>query len=94
MGLSGIPRPARERFMEVTRDAMASSCPKTNCLSSPPRFSNFVLSGVETLMVGILAILATIFSMSLGWIFFLLEGPESLINAPASSITSMALSGR
>ena len=73
---------------------MASSCPKTVSFILSSRPSNLVLSDIDTLLVGILAIFATIFSISEGCIFFLLEEPESLTKAPASSITSMALSGR
>ena len=92
-GRSGVPRPARERFIEVTRALMASSWPKTTRLRPSAICSNLVRSVVDTLWVGMRAILATIFSMSAGLIFFLLTAPESLIKAPASSITSMALSG-
>ena len=66
IGLSGAPSPARDRLMEVVSDFMADSWPNTTCLSSPSSVSSFPRSEVETLRLGILAILATIFSISDG----------------------------
>ena len=93
-GLSGDPSPARERLIDVTRALMASSCPKTTSFRPSSKFSSLVRSEVETLWVGTRAIFAMIFSISAGLIFLRRVDPESRIKAPASSITSMALSGR
>ena len=94
MGLPGIPKPARERLMEVTSEPMAPSCPNTTSRSRASRSSSLLRSEVETLCVGMRAILATIFSMSAGLIFLRWVEPDSRTRAPASSMTSIALSGR
>ena len=58
-------------------------------------FSKDFLSDVDTVFSGILAMDATIFSMSSSLIvFFLLEIGTNFCLAPASSTTSIALSGR
>ena len=58
-------------------------------------FSKDFLSDDETVFSGILAIEATIFSISNSLIvFFLFEAGTNFCLAPASSTTSMALSGR
>ena len=57
-------------------------------------FSKDFLSDVDTVFSGILAMDATIFSMSSSLIvFFLLEIGTNFCLAPASSTTSIALSG-
>ena len=58
-------------------------------------FSRDFLSEVDTVFSGILAMDATIFSISSSLIvFFLLEAGTNFCLAPASSTTSIALSGR
>ena len=73
---------------------MAASCPKTTRIKSCSRFNKVALSSVETLLGGILAILATTLSTSFTVIvFFLLDNGKSIWDAPTSSMTSIALSG-
>jgi len=79
IGCPGVPSPARERLIDVTIDLMAGSCPKTTSLSRSPRVSNLVLSDVETLRVGMRAILATIFSISDGCILVRRGEPDKRI---------------
>ncbi len=79
----------------LAKVSIAASWPKTTSFRSRSRVCSCSLSELDTLRGGILAILATIFSMSFGpidlrrlssgWIF---------TAAPISSITSIALSGQ
>src|SRR6056297_3335987 len=93
MGWSGAASPARDLLMAVVRVSMAVSWPKITLSSLPGKDSREDLSAAVTLETGTLAILATIFSISLGLTVLRRPSAVSFKKAPASSITSMALSG-
>ena len=94
-GFSGWPRPARDSLIADASAWIASSCPKTESFRSRSSVSSRSRSEIDTLRGGILAIVATTCSMSLVRTIFL-RWPAGCIctMAPASSMTSMALSGR
>ena len=74
---------------------MAASWPYTTILRSRSRVRSTSLSDEETALGGILAILATTPSTSdTPTVLRRFEGGSSFCDAPASSITSIALSGR
>ena len=74
---------------------MASSWPKITSFMSRSRLPSCSLSEVDTLRGGIFAMVATICSTSLGPMVFLrFSGGRIRTEAPTSSMTSMALSGR
>jgi hypothetical protein len=75
--------------------SMAASWPKTTFFRSRSRVFSAARSSLETLRGGMRAILATISSISvLPMSFFWRDLGRMRWAAPASSITSMALSGR
>ena len=90
-----MPNPLLVILMALARFSIALSCPKITAFRSRSRFLRACLSSLEIFFGGILAIFATISSISLLVItFFCLFLGRILCAAPASSITSMALSGR
>ena len=108
-GLSLERKPARERFTALVTPSMAVSWPKIFFERISSKCRSFSVSFTETLCSGILAVFATILSMSerltsgkavssrpfssASFSFFSLSA-LILIRAPASSIRSMALSGK
>ena len=95
MGFSGWPRPERDSLMVLARASMASSWPKITSFRSRSRLPSCSRSEVETLRGGIFAMVATICSTSLGPMVFLRFSAGWIrTEAPTSSMTSMALSGR
>ena len=95
MGLSGLPRPLRAILMAAASASMAGSWPKTTLLRSRSRLLSLPRSSELTLCGGMRAILATISSTSARVMVFLrLATGRMRCAAPASSMTSMALSGR
>ena len=95
MGLSGEPRPERDSLMQEASWVMAASWPKIVSLRSRSSVASLSRSLAETLLGGTRAILATVSSMSLTCTVLRrrLSGKRRR-RAPASSMTSMALSGR
>ncbi len=91
------PRPSPERAI-FTADASTSSAlswPNTTLLRSRSSVLSLPRSSLDTLAGGIRAILATMSSTSvLLMVFLRLDGGRMRCAAPASSITSIALSGR
>jgi len=95
MGFSGRPRPERAILMAAARASMASSWPNTTFFRLRSRFLSWVRSSVDTVCGGMRAILAMMSSTSfLPTVFLRLDSGRMRWAAPASSITSMALSGR
>jgi hypothetical protein len=95
IGLSGRPRPERAILIAEASASIAGSWPKTTLFRSRSSVFSFERSSLETLAGGMRAILATISSTSLRLIvFFCLFFGRMRCAAPASSITSIALSGR
>ena len=95
IGFWGLPRPERAILMAAESASMAASWPNTVALRSRSRFFSCVRSSEETLRVGMRAIFAMISSISgLPITFFCLDLGRMRCSAPASSITSIALSGR
>ena len=94
-GFISRPNPERVILIAASSDLIAASWPKTTRDRFLPRFFNISRSEEFTVLAGIRAILATIFSISWIPIVFLrcLTG-SNLRCAPASSITSIALSGK
>ena len=93
-GLSGAFKPARDNLIADESAVIASSCPKTTRLRSRSRNSRTDLSSLDTVFGGIRAILETISS-----IFSTVMTVSSCSAfkrrcAPASSMTSIALSGK
>ena len=73
----------------------ALSCPNTTLFKSRSKVFSLPRSSFDTLAGGMRAILATISSTSvLLMIFLRLDGAKMRCAAPASSITSIALSGK
>ena len=95
IGFVGEPRPDRESRIALANASIAASWPYTTCFSSGARLFRAVLSSLETLRGGMRAIFATTCSIS-GTPITGTRSFSGLIrcSAPASSITSMALSGR
>ncbi len=95
IGLSGLPRPERASLIADARVSMAGSWPKITIFRLRSRCCSTSLSDEVTCLAGMRAILAMIVSISsmsirsLRW-----PSGSSRWRAPASSITSMALSGR
>ena len=80
--------------MAVVRASIALSWPKTTVFKEISKLLKISASVFDILLGGILAILAITFSISLIPIVFFLSFSGSIIcAAPASSITSIALSG-
>ena len=94
MGFSPDFSPARDSLMADASCSIASSWPNTTILSFLSKSMSASLSDVETWAGGIRAIFATTCSTSLALMLFLrrLAGSNCWA-APASSITSIALSG-
>ncbi|MCY1531291.1 hypothetical protein D9M68_665120 [compost metagenome] len=95
IGFSGLPRPERAILMAADRASMALSWPKTTVFRSRSSVASLLRSSLETDCGGMRAILDTMFSMStLPITFFWRERGSRRCAAPASSMTSMALSGK
>ena len=95
MGRSGLPKPDRAILMADDSAKMAGSCPNTTLFKSRSRLFSLERSSFETLAGGIRAIFATMSSTSARvMVFFCLFFGRMRCAAPASSITSMALSGK
>ncbi|AHV91057.1 hypothetical protein D560_2732 [Bordetella holmesii ATCC 51541] len=95
MGLSGLPSPERAILMAAASASMAWSWPKTTVFKSRSSVASLLRSSLETDCGGMRAIFETMASISaLPMTFFCRERGSSRCAAPASSITSMALSGR
>ena len=94
IGLPSVFKPARESLMAEARVSMASFWPNTTSFSLVSKSRSASLSDVVTWFEGMRAIFATTCSTSTGPMDFLRRlGVTSSCAAPASSITSMALSG-
>ncbi|CFP63828.1 Uncharacterised protein [Bordetella pertussis] len=95
MGLSGLPNPERAILMAAVSAPMASSWPNTTVLRSRSSVASLLRSSLDTDCGGMRAILETMCSISpLPMTFFCRERGSRRCAAPASSMTSMALSGR
>ena len=95
MGLRPSRNPERAILMAAARVSMASSCPYTTIFKSRSRLRRTSLSDVETVLGGMRAIFDTTSSISPTLTTLRrLDGGRSFCRAPASSMTSMALSGR
>ena len=93
-GRSGSRSPERAVFTAATSVAIARSCPNTSSFRSRSRWRMTSRSDLETERGGIRAIFATTASTSVTPIvFFRFDGGSRRWDAPASSMTSMALSG-
>ena len=93
--MSGLPRPERAILIAEASASIAGSWPNTTLFRSRSRLFSLPRSSLDTLAGGMRAILATISSTSLRVIvFFCLFFGRMRCAAPASSITSIALSGR
>jgi hypothetical protein len=94
MGFSGSRRPARASLIEADSASIALSCPKTTRLSVPSRSLSTSASSLDTFLGGMRAILATTASISLApMVLRRFDSVTRCCAAPASSMTSMALSG-
>ena len=95
IGLSILPRPARVILIALAKASIAGSCPNTTLLISRSKVCSLLRSSTVTDCGGIRAILATISSISgRPMVFFCLDLGRMRWAAPASSITSIALSGK
>ena len=95
IGFAGSRKPERDILIAAANVSMAWSWPYTTIFRSRSKFRMTSLSDVETVFGGMRAIFDTTCSISATPIvFFRREGGSNLWEAPASSITSMALSGR
>ena len=95
VGLSGLPRPERESLIAALSELIALSCPKMTIFRSCSSVCSEALSLVLTFLGGICAILATMASMSRGrTVLRRLSAGTRRVAAPASSMTSIALSGK
>ena len=93
-GFSTSLNPALDNLILETNSVTALSCPYTILFKSSSNFDSAFLSSVDTFLGGILAINATVSSISVfPIIFFLLDLAFSICAAAVSSITSIALSG-
>ena len=94
IGLSTLPRPARAILIADAKASMAGSCPKTTLFKSRSKVCNLLRSSTLTDCAGIRAIFETISSISnRPIVFFCLDFGKIRCAAPASSMTSIALSG-
>ena len=95
IGFSPSRSPDRAILMAEARVAMAWSWPNTTSLMSRSRVRSTSLSEVETVFDGMRAIFDTTRSISgAPMVLRRREGGTSFCDAPASSMTSIALSGR
>ena len=95
MGFSGRARPDRAILMAAASASMDESWPNTTFFRSRSRYCSLLRSSLLTEVGGMRAILETMASMSALPITSLaLSRGSTRCAAPASSITSMALSGR
>ncbi len=95
MGFRGLPRPERAMRIAATSASIAWFWPNTTFFRSRSRVFSALRSSEETLLAGMRAILATISSISvLLMTFFCFDFGRIFWAAPASSMTSIALSGR
>ena len=87
--------PARDNFIADARAEIASSCPKTSIFRFFSRLPSLSISLDDTDLAGTLAIFETISSISATSISCLRSASAAIrCLAPASSITSIALSGK
>ena len=93
-GLSGVFKPARDSLIADAKASMASSCPNTTRFKSRSKCSSTLLSSLDTVLGGIRAIFDTISSILSTVIKVSSCSALKRRCAPASSITSMALSGK
>ena len=95
IGLVPSRSPARASLIAVESTSMAEFCPNTTIFSLSANPRNCSLSELETLFAGIRAILEMTNSISpTPTVFLRLLATCKRWKAPASSITSIALSGR
>ncbi|MCY1366413.1 hypothetical protein D9M69_533080 [compost metagenome] len=95
IGLSPLPRPERAILTAEASTSSALSWPNTTLLRSRSIVCSLLRSSLLTLAGGMRAIFATISSTSvLLMVFLRLLGGRMRWAAPASSMTSIALSGR
>ena len=95
IGLSGRPSPERAILIAAASASIAGSWPNTTLFRSRSSVFSFERSSLETLAGGMRAIFATMSSTSgRVMVFFCLFLGRMRCAAPASSITSIALSGR
>ena len=93
--MSALPRPERAILTAEAKTSKALSCPKTTLFKSRSKVCNLPRSSLDTLAGGMRAILATMSSISvLLMVFLRLDTGSMRCAAPASSMTSMALSGK
>ena len=95
IGLSPLPKPERAIFTAEANTSSALSWPNTTLFKSRSSVLSLLRSSLDTLAGGMRAIFATISSTSALLIVFLrLLGGRMRWAAPASSMTSIALSGK
>ena len=95
IGLSGWPKPERAIFTADTSTSIAASCPKIWRFSVSDRVFSACLSSCDTVVSGMRATLAIMRSISpLSMCAKRCAGCFIRCAAPASSIISIALSGR
>ena len=95
IGLRGLPSPERAMRIADTNASIARFCPNTTFLRSRSSVFSELRSSDVTLRAGMRAIFATISSISvLLMTFFCFDFGRIFCAAPASSMTSIALSGR
>ena len=95
IGFSGFPRPERAILIDAASASIAGSWPNTTFFRSRSIVASLLRSSDDTFCGGMRAILAMISSIStLPIVFLRLAGGRMRCAAPASSMTSMALSGR
>ncbi len=89
-------KPALERLIDLTTISTALSCPYISDFISESKVCNISISLLEIVTSGILAIDETTFSISFSDICTVMSSSLQFIlaEAPASSITSIALSGK
>src|SRR5471032_714749 len=93
--LSVLPRPARAILIAEASASMAGSWPNTTLRRSRSMVCSLLRSSWLTVCGGMRAILAMMSSISaLPMVFFCFDFGRMRCAAPASSMTSMALSGR
>ena len=87
--------PALDNLIADDKAEIASSCPNTNIFKFFSRLASLSISFDDTDLAGTLAILDTISSISITSMTCLRSASEVIrCFAPASSITSIALSGK
>ena len=95
MGLAELPMPERAILIADASASIALSWPNTTERRSRSSVFKALRSSLDTLRAGMRAILATISSISgLPMVFFCFDFGAMRCAAPASSMTSIALSGR